>query len=57
METLKSESPKSDVERKLERHPWKGNHLFCDAKGTRGKGCDVEREVTGDRGKEMPFLP
>ena len=57
METLKSEWPKCDVERKLERHPWKGNLLFRNASGTRGKGYDVEREVTGDRGKETPFLP
>ena len=57
METLKSEWPKCDVERLLERHPWKGNLLFRNASGTRGKGYDVEREVTGTRGKEMHFLP
>ena len=57
METLKSERPKYDVERSLERHPWKGNLLFRNASGTRGKGYDVEREVTGTRGKEMHFLP
>ena len=57
VERTQSERPKCDVERKLERHPWKGNLFFCDASGTRGKGCDVERKVTGDRGKETPFLP
>ena len=57
VERLKSERPKCDVERSLERHPWKGNLLFENASGTRGKGYDVEREVTGTRGKEMHFLP
>ena len=57
MERTQSERPKCDVERSLERHPWKGNLLFENASGTRGKGYDVEREVTGIRGKEMHFLP